>query len=60
VKGGGFMATSSITKQIVINDKETMERFLEIRKSDKAKSLEDSKSDQYEQGKALSKRFSFR
>lgn len=54
------MATSSITKQIVINDKETMERFLEIRKSDKAKSLEDSKSDQYEQGKALSKRFSFR
>ena len=54
------MATSSITKQIVIKDKETMKRFLDICNNSKPKNLSEAKTDQYEEGKELSKRFLFR
>ena len=60
VNGGEIMPTSSITKPIVIRDKETVKRFLDICNNAKPKDLSKAKTGQYEEGKKLSKRFLFR
>ncbi len=54
------MPTSSITKQIVIRDKEAMKRFLDICNNTVPKNLSEAKTGKYEEDKKLSKRFTNR
>ena len=54
------MATTSIIKQVVIKDKDALKRFVDINNNENPLKLNDVKTGQYEQGKELLKRFSYR
>ena len=54
------MATSSITKEIVIKDEEALKRFIDIEENSAPLKLDDAETDSYEKGKELLKRISFR